>query len=148
MSENVITYYGEKFKVAESISLLALGRFAKAAAAGVDSQDMEGLVALHDIMQQCIADEDWPRFEALADKNRDQGDELMKAMQEATELISGRPTKSPSGSSDGPPSTSGSSTGSSSSPVVRRLEQQGRPDLALVVEESLQARKAREARVS
>lgn len=141
-----ITFHGEQYRLADKMGLMPLMRFAKLARSGLDSQEMEGLAAMYDLLEQCIDDEDWPRFEASATRHRDQGDELMAVVTKAIEVMAARPTQRSSDSSDGPPSTSGSSTGDSSSPVVRRLEQQGRPAQALIAQEALEAQRAKRAR--
>ncbi len=143
MSADVITFHDEEYRLADKMGLMPLMRFAKVAQAGVDSNEMDGLAAMYDLLEQCIDPVDWARFEAAATRHRDQSDDLMEVITQSIATMSARPTVRASGSSDGPPATSGSSTGDSSSPVVRRLERQGRPDLALLVQESIEAREAR-----
>jgi len=165
MSTDVITYHGEEFHLADKMGLMPLMRFAKLAQGDVDSETMEGLAAMYDLLEQCIKPDDycascgnaeqdkcckdrrivndWRRFEQVAATHRDQGEELMEVVKQALEKMSARPTQRSSASSDGPPSTSGNSTAASSSPVVNRYEQQGRPDLALIVTEAIEAREAR-----
>jgi hypothetical protein len=139
----MIAFQGEDFRLADKMGLMPLMRFAKVAQDGVNAEDLAGLTAMYDLLEQCIHPEDWPRFVAAATKHRVQGDDLMEVVKQAIEAMSARPTARSSASSDGPPLTKPSSTESSSSPVVHRLEQRGRPDLALVVEESIKAREAR-----
>jgi hypothetical protein len=137
-----VEFAGERFATADKIGLMPLMRFAKVAKAGTDSGDMEGLAALYDLLQQCVAPEDWARFEAAADRSRADGEELMKVMSDVMEVMAKRPTSRPSDSSAGPTITPPSSEGDSSSRVARRLEQEGRPDLALVVELAAESRSA------
>jgi hypothetical protein len=143
MSQDVISFHGEHFHLADQVGLMPLMRFAKIAQDGVDSDDLAGLTAMYDLLQQCIVDEEWARFEVLATRHRDQGDELMQVVKQAIETMSARPTQRSSDSSDGPAPTSQSSTAGSSSPVVRRLERQGRAAQALIVQEAEAARAAR-----
>lgn len=131
----MVEFHGENLRLADRIALMALMRFAKIAQAGTDSDDMDGLVAMYDLLEQCVHPDDWPRFEALATKHRDQADELLTVIQSAITAIAARPTGPPSASSDGPAPISGSSTGGSSSPVVSRLEREGRLSLAYLVRE-------------
>lgn len=135
-----LTFEGETFQLADKIGLMPLMRFAHVSRRGVDSNDMEGLAAIYDLLKQCIADEDWDRFEDVATRTRADGDDLLSVVSQAIEAISERPTREPSVSSAGQPSTSGSSTDGSSSPVIARLEGQGRPDLALIVEQAERSR--------
>ena len=119
---------------------MPLMRFAHVAREGVDSNDMEGLAALYDLLESVIADADWARFQKAAHRTRASGDELFDFVTSAFKALTGRPTREPSDSSDGPPITSSSSTDGSSSPVIARLEQQGRPDLALIVDQAERSR--------
>ena len=129
---------GETFTVAERIGLMPLMRFAKVAKGGADSADLDGLAAMYDLLQQCIAEQDWARFEEAADRTRAGDEELMDVVKRVFEVLSERPTQRPSVSSDGPTSVEPISTPVSSSPVLDRLA--GRPDLQLMV---LQAQEAR-----
>lgn len=136
-----LTFHGEGFRLADRIGLMPLMRFAHVARKGVDSNDMEGLAAIYDMLQVVFADDDeWVRFEELATRVRADGDELMGVVKDAMQVISERPTSEPSDSSDGPPITSGSSAGGSSSPVIDRLQESGRPDLALIVDQAQRSR--------
>lgn len=137
-----IEFGGERFTVADKIGLMPLMRFAKAAQGGVDSNDMAGLAAMYDLLEQCIAPADWRRFEVAADKTRASGEELMAVVKDVMEAMTARPTSLPSDSSDGPTIIGPNSGGGSSLRVVRRLEEQGRPDLALMVEMAGEARSA------
>jgi hypothetical protein len=131
-----LVFAGESFAVAERIGLMPLMQFAVLAKGGADTDSMEGLVAIYELLRQCITDQDWPRFEAHATRVRADGDELLEMVRDAVALITARPTSQPSDSSDGPPSTSGSSAGGSGSPVtslIERLEAQGRPSIAYMV---------------
>lgn len=137
-----VDFLGEQFRVAERVGALPIMRFAKAAKAGTDSNDMDGLVALYDLLAQVIHPDDWTRFEAHADREHADGDQLLAVVQAALAAVAGRPTGRSSDSSDGPQIIEPSSTDDSSSPVIDRLNQQGRPDLALLVrrrQESLSA---------
>lgn len=135
-----VSFAGETFTVADRIGLMPLMRFAKVAQAGVDSADLEGLAAMYDLLEQCIAPQDWRRFQAAADRARSDGEELMGVVGEVMRLLTDRPTSRPSDSSDGPSSTAPNSTGGSSSRVARRLA--ARPDLQLMVMQSQEARAA------
>ena len=132
----VLTFEGKPFKVAPKVGLMPLMKFAKLAKQGVDASDMDGLAAIYDLLRSVIADEDWDRFEDHAALVRADGDDLMAVVSQAVEVISQRPTARPSDSSDGPSNASDSSAGDSSSRVIHRLEEQGRPSLALMVKQA------------
>lgn len=143
MSESV-EFCGEKFRVADKVGAMPIMRFAKIAKAGVDANELDGLAALYDVLEQCIHPSDWYRFEQHADAQHADGEQLLAVVQEAFTLMAQRPTQRSSDSSDGPQTIEPPSTAVSSSPdsVIDRLNGQGRPDLALVVrrrQESLSA---------
>lgn len=128
-----VSFCGETFALAERMSDLALMRFGRMASDGVDAESMEGLGAIYDLMEQAIDPSDWKRFQRVADRHRASTEQLMEVLGVAIAHSLGRPTGRPSDSSDGPSATEDSSTAASSSPVIARLEEQGRPDLALFV---------------
>jgi hypothetical protein len=138
-----LVFAGESFTVADRIGLMPLMRFAVLAKDGVDIDDMEGLVAVYDLLRQCITDEDWPRFEAHASRARAGEDELLQVVKDAIELITAHPTRRPSDSSAGQLSTSGPSADGSGSPVtslIERLEREGRPSIAYMVAQAQDSR--------
>lgn len=138
MSE--VDFCGEQFAVADRIGAMPLMRFAKVAQAGVDSDDLAGLAAMYDLLEQCLSPKDWHRFQQVADRERVDSEVLMQFVAKVMGMVTDRPTERPSDSSDGLPSTVPNSTVVSSSPVIARLK--GRPDLQLMV---LQAQEARAA---
>lgn len=144
MTETV-EFLGERFSIAERVAALPLMRFAKVARSGTQASDMEGLAALYDLLEQCVHPDDWDRFQAHAERQRADGEQLLTVVQEVFALLAERPTGRSTASSDGPQIIEPSSMDDSSSPgmeVVRRLNEQGRPDLALLVrkrQESLSA---------
>lgn len=128
-----IEFAGEKFGMAENIGAMPLMRFAKVAKAGGDSNNLDGLVAMYDLLEQCIEPSEWARFQAHADKTRADGEQLMTVVGEVFQAIADRPTGRPSVSSGGPKNTRQKSADVGSSKVIKRLEKKGRPDLALMV---------------
>ena len=128
-----VEFAGEKFSMAEKIGAMPLMRFAKVAKAGGDSNNLDGLAAMYDLLEQVIDPSEWARFEEHADKVRADGDQLMQVVGEVFAAIAERPTGRPSASSGGPKSTKQKSAAGSSSKVIKRLEKSGRPDLALMV---------------
>lgn len=138
-----VDFAGESFRTADRIGVMPLMRFAKVAQAGVDANEMAGLAAMYDLLEQCIDPADWLRFQAHADKVRADGDELMAVVKAVIEALSDRPTSRPSDSSDGPSTTSTSSLADSSSQVIVDFERKGRPQLAAQVLLAQQARASR-----
>lgn len=117
----VIMFAGRPFKVAEKFGLMPLVRFAYLSKKGLDTGDMESLAAMYDVMRQAIADDDWEAFCDHAANVHADGDELIEVVGEAIQVISSRPTRRPSDSSDGPSPTETSSSAGSSSPGSSEL---------------------------
>lgn len=132
----VLTFEGKTFRLADKVGAMPMMKFAHLAKQGTDANELEGLVAIYDLLRSVIADEEWAAFEEHASFKRANGDDLMDVVQQAIAAIAARPTVRPSDSSVGPTTTSTSSAGDSSSRVVHRLEESGRPDLALLVQDS------------
>jgi hypothetical protein len=131
-----VEFMGDQFAIADKVGLMPLLKFARAAQSGLDSADAEGMAALLDMLEQCIADDEWKRFEAHATKTRADDEDLMQLIKNVMTQLSARPTSRPSASSDGPPSTATTSEESSSAlAAVRRLNSgpHPRPDLGMAV---------------
>lgn len=144
---DTVEFRGETFRVADAVAAMALMRFAKLAQQQVNHLSMEGLAAQLDLIEQCIQADDWPRFQAHAVNVKASGAELLEVVKDVFRILADRPTTQPSGSSDGLRTTEPSSTVDSSSldseqasRVIDRLNQKGRPDLALVVHRRQQGR--------
>lgn len=103
-------FYGETFTVADEIGAMPLMEFAAAAEAGVDSNSLDGLAAMHSMIADCMVDGDWSRFKQTARKHKASGDELLEVCTKLYEVISGRPSESPSASAPGPSATSPTSS--------------------------------------
>jgi hypothetical protein len=138
-SPRTIEFLGKTFPLAGRIGLMPVMRFAKAAKSGLDSLDMEALAVLFDLLEQCIAPEEWVRFQDHADEQRADGDDLLKVVTDTFEVLSARPTRRPSNSSDGPATTAARSTASDFAGVIERMERKGRPDLAVMVTQAQEA---------
>lgn len=140
---------GETFTVRpQGVSLLALMKFATLAKRGLTTDNLEGLAGLYTLLRSCIADAEWDGFEDHATTVGAGGEELMAVVRDAVQAAAARPTQQPPGSPGGLSTTGQSSAAGSSSPasfvqgdrrVQAALEQQGRPDLALVVKRAREA---------
>lgn len=107
----------------------------------VDVEDAsESMRLLKGTMRAMVHPDDFDKFWATAKRERQGIEDLMGLMQAVVEAVSARPTGRPSDSSDGPRLTSVTSVGDSSSRVIRRLEQEGRPSIALMVAQAAEAR--------
>ncbi len=103
---DTFTFAGQKFRVAEEVGAMPLLRFAAAADAGLDSDTLNGLVAMQEMIRDTIHPEDWTRFQRVATEAKASGEVLMAICQALYQAISARPTDRPTDSSDGPPPTS------------------------------------------
>jgi len=155
-----LEFRGRRFGVSDApvpfLSLMKLATLAKrqrdAAANGqapnpADAE--ESMAILYDLVRSLIVDDEWPAFEAHANRVGAGMDEFQSIIQKAVEARAARPTQPPSGSPGGQPPTGPNWGGGSSAPgssirqgdvrVQTDLEQRGRPDLALVVKRAREA---------
>lgn len=137
---------GKAFTVADEVGTMPLMRFARLAEDGLDADEMEGLAAVYDLLEQCLDPADWTAFQRHATKTRANTEVLMEFVAEVLAMVGERPTERSSDSSDGPPATEPSSEVVSFSQgaqrQIDRLNAEGRPDLALAIrkrQESLTA---------
>jgi hypothetical protein len=112
-ADRKVSLKGAEFAMADRIGLAPLILLAVAGSRGVDSSDAQGLVALHDVLNDCLAEAEHDRFWRHAVDTKADGDDLMTVVKDVIEALSARPTGSPSGSSAGRRRTSGNSKGSS-----------------------------------
>jgi hypothetical protein len=131
---DTVEFAGDSFRMGEKIALMALMRFAKVAKSGTDADSLDGLTSMYELLEQCLHAEDWERFQQKAVEVKADGDELMQVVSDVIATLSGRPTSRPSGSSDGPTVTKPKSEDDSYLRVVKRLEDEGRPDQAYMVQ--------------
>lgn len=120
-------FFGERFALAERLGALPLMKYAAAAAAGLDSTDMAGLAAMHDLLRQCLAPEPftvddqvvahgWVRFERVCLDQKVDAADIFTLVNRLITAMTGRPTKQPSDSSASPSSTSQPSKSDSAGP--------------------------------
>lgn len=112
---------GATFRMSAHIGLMPLLKFANASAKGLDSTDMEGMVALYDMIRDCIDADEWPRFERHAIDTKAEADDLMAVVKTVIEALTARPSTPPGDSPAGRRSTSANSKGSSSPTGTRSL---------------------------
>lgn len=145
---STIEFCGEQLRLADKVGMMPVMRLARVQqrvahlAEPSDADVAEVMVAMLDVVEQCLADEEHARFEHLATVHRVGTTEIEEFLGRVMMAVADRPTSRSSDSSGGPRTIEPTSTAGSSSPVIDRLNAQGRPDLALVVrrrEESLTA---------
>jgi hypothetical protein len=127
---------GKHFRIAEKIGLMPLLKFASAS--DISTEDPRAMSAVYSMLRDCIyegapgcgecdkctADDetacksydkgDWAAFEQHAIDTKADADELLTVITQVLEIISGRPTRQPAGSSAGRRATRRVSTGNSS----------------------------------
>jgi hypothetical protein len=127
---------GRQFRIAEKIGLMPLLKFASAS--DMSTEDPRALAAVYSMLKDCIyegspgcgscehckADRetsckaydkgDWGNYEQHAIDTKADAEELLAVVSQVMEVISGRPTKPPGGSSAGARATRRASTGNSS----------------------------------
>ncbi len=137
-----VEFLGETFSVPERMDYRTFLRFARAASEGVDDGSMDGLAAVDAMLDQCIEPADKARFDKLCARERPDMEQLMEFIASAMNAMSARPTSRPSDSAGGPMTTEPTSVPRSSGSVIESLERGGRPDLALIHTQALEARSA------
>jgi hypothetical protein len=136
-SDRTVEFMGAQFRVADTVGLMPLLKFS--AHSNMSTQDAGSLSAMYSMLKDCIhpgtpacgkcqaceADQetrcteydagDWNRFEQHAIDTKADADDLLTVITNAMEVIAGRPTEQPSGSSSGRRSTRDASMARSSS---------------------------------
>ena len=138
------TWFGEEIGIGNVSDLLMVDFLGRASA--IDESDVvAGLALIREAFTQMVAPGDFDRFWKICLREKQDTKDMMRLMQQLVEGLTGRPTKRRSGSSPGRrDGKTKSKRGSSSraippATVVRRLERQGRPELALMVDEHLRS---------
>jgi hypothetical protein len=146
-----IEFFGAKYRLSDPEDYQwAMLEFADAATGGADAATLEGLSAIMAMLKAAIHPDDWTRFRTAARKNKARVDrDLMPVVVSAfSQEVTDRPTGRSSDSSDGPkvtPDTSAAVSSSMDEPhlrVIKRLEDEGRPDKAEMVLLAQEARSA------
>lgn len=144
-----VEFFDERFAVPARMNQRLVIRFQRLAAEGADTEDLneakarEATIMLDRMIEQSVRPEDRQRFEDVCDREMPNDEELMGFVADVLAAAAGRPTSRPSDSSGGQTSTPPNSGGdSSAAAVVARLEAQGRPDLALIVDMAQTGRSA------
>lgn len=134
-----VSWYGEDFPLEDEVNDFIFDEYLES----LDSENMAEIKAARmRLLKAVIGRKQWSRFRALAVKHGADDRAMFEVLNQAFEAKQGRPTGRSSDSSDGPPATAVSSTDDSSSRVIARLEQKGRPDLALIAVKRRESRTA------
>lgn len=119
LPDGQIEFKGHTYKISDKVGIWPLMQFARAAEAGINVLDYRALAALHGFLQDCIAPEDWGRFqEDMISAKIDDADALLDVATTVVQKVTSRPTQPQSGSSNGQPGASDGLTAVPSSPAV------------------------------
>lgn len=140
---DTVPFCGVDWRIGERVGLMPMMRYARAVKVGMRPGESDGmneieiLDATLSLLEQCVHPDDWDRFVEVTSKEGVDQEGYMEFSGKVMAALSDRPTGRSSDSSDGPQTTEPSSTAASSSPdidrVVRRFNERGRPDLAVLV---------------
>lgn len=109
-------------------------------AKNVDADNVEeSMDTLQNLFGNLVHPDDYDRFWAAAIRGRQQVVDLMGVVYHLLEELSERPTKRRSASSPGRRKTGAGSKANSYLRVIHRLEDEGRPDLAVMVRDAQRA---------
>lgn len=111
--EGKVELLGQWFRMADDIGVMPQLAFAAAARDGIDASDIEGLASMYMLIRDCIADDEWDRFQRHAIDAKAKAEDLMGVVATVVVAHAARPTPPSSGSSTGRRTTSASSKGSS-----------------------------------
>lgn len=130
----VVSYFGTDVRVLADDQLLELDleEFMEEAAL-MDDSDPRALGHVRAFLRRLIHPEDFAAFWNVVRERRQDVTAQMAFARHIVEAMTDHPTERQSDSSDGLPSTEPSSVADLSDRVLRRLEDQGRPDLAVAV---------------
>lgn len=134
-------WLGQEFHVHPDLTDLNLVAFMEQASEIDETDERLAMDLILSQLRGLVHPDDWDEFLALSVAKRQRYLDLMELMKGLMEATAGRPTRRRSDSSSGRRNTKAKSKGSSSSQVIRRLERQGRPDLALTVVQAHDARR-------
>lgn len=123
-------------RVNPSFGELDLTDFLEAASVIEETDISKAMSLIKNTLRAMVHPDDFDDFWATAKRHRQGTSDLMGLMYAVIETAADRPTEQPADSSDGLPLTSTSSSDDSSSRVIHRLEQEGRPSLALMVQQA------------
>jgi hypothetical protein len=138
---SAVEWKGETFAIAEEVGVMSRIWFGKLASEGTDSDELEGLAAMSDMLEDSLADGEYPRFRAHARKVKASTAEILNLCRDTMAALAQRPTLRPSDSSDGPVAASETSSDDPVARVIARIPET-RPDLRLIVAQGAQARAA------
>lgn len=126
---DTITYFDTELRINPELTDADMFDFMEMAG-DLDEQDPRAALALKNLMRQVFAD-DFDRFWSLAKQHRQSVDQRMTVVMKVIEAVSARPTGRSTDSAGGPKTTAATSMVDFAAAAQRKLEEAGRPDLAV-----------------
>jgi hypothetical protein len=84
-----VKFGGETFRTADQVAYIAVLKFAHLAKSGLDTSDLDGLSAMYDLLEQCLHEDDWQRFQTAALRTKASGDELLNFVADVGKALRG-----------------------------------------------------------
>jgi hypothetical protein len=140
--DDTFGYFGATLRLNPELVDADLLDFLEAGQA-LDETDPKAAVMVKDFLRNCVHPEDFDQFWATGKKHRQSIEDRMKLADKLISSAADRPTGQPSVSSPGLDTTAPKSEDDFSWRVQRRLEAEGRPDLAVAVVRKREAEQAR-----
>jgi hypothetical protein len=132
-SERTFGFFDLTVRVNPTFGQLDLVDFMESARA-VEQDDPSAMALVKDVLRAAVHPDDFDAFWRVAKTEQQDVEDLMAVLHAIVEALAERPTSQPSDSSAGLPTTAPRSSGGSDALAAkRRLEEQGRPDLAVAV---------------
>jgi len=113
----VVPFKGKEYRIAESVGLMPIMKFSRFQ--NMSTDDPRAMMAMYDLLKNCISDVDFDEFELHATETRAGAEDLLDVIQSVLEALAGRPTEPRGTSSATSGSTSRASTAKSS---VKRVK--------------------------
>jgi hypothetical protein len=102
--DDKVEFLGEWFRISEKVGIMPLMKFAAAADAGMDTQDLGAMAAMYAVLQDVIYEGtsgldpgddgydpgDWKKFEAHAIKTKADVEDMLPVVQQAVEILTSR----------------------------------------------------------
>ena len=107
--EFVVPFKDKEYRIADSVGLMPVMKFSRFQ--NMSTDDPRAMMAMYDLLQNCISDDDFPAFELHATETRAGAEDLLDVIQSVLEALAGRPTEPRGTSSATSTSTTRASTG-------------------------------------
>lgn len=133
MTALTVGFCGEDFTLADDLAYMVILQHSKALEATGEEKGRLLAVAQYDLLRMVLADEEWPRFQQVATRNRSSEEQLWAFINDAVEAIVERPTSRSTDSSGGPSSTDPKSSATRTASDEAEEAFPGRPDLQIAV---------------